>query len=124
MLTKTAIGNLSVEQQELLAQMECRKTQRRLKLLEQARGLDWRSRYFPIYAFFVFLVFVTAYYFNFLHLQEKSLVAFLPLGVVPVFALFAHNSRTNRRLDALLELLDFDREQPQTHGNAKDEQVG
>ena len=110
MLTKDLVGKLSPEQQEILAQMEFRKVQRRLKLLELARGQDWRSRYFPIYIFAVFLSFITIYYFNFFHVQGKPAVVFLPLGVMFVFTLFAYLARTNRRLDALLELQDFDRQ--------------
>ncbi len=123
MLTNAEIGKLSVDQQEILAQMEFRKAQQRVKLLEQARGLDWRSRFFPIYFFAVFLVFVTIYYFDFFRIQEMPLIVFLPLGVVPVFALFAYQSRTNRRLDALLELLDFDREHPEQPGCSRSEKA-
>jgi hypothetical protein len=45
MFTKAEVAKMSVEQQEILAQIELSKTRRRQKLLELARGLDWRSRF-------------------------------------------------------------------------------
>jgi hypothetical protein len=121
MLTKAETGKLSVEQQEILAQMEFRKTQQRLKLLEQARGLDWRSRYFPIYIFAVFLVFLTLYYFDVFHAQAQPAILYLPIGMILVFSLVFHITRVNRRLDALLELMDFDREHPKQPSHSNDE---
>lgn len=124
MLTKAEIGKLSVEQQKILAQMELRKTQQRLKLLEQARGLDRRSRFFPVYIFAVFFILIALFYFNFFHIQEKPAILFLPTGVPLVFMLFFYLSRTNRRLDALLELLDFDQPQPENRSRSNDEKAG
>ena len=109
MLTPDLVKKLSPEQQEILAQMEFRKTQQRLKLLELARGNDWRSRYFPIYIFAVFVLFITLYYFDCLHIQEKPAVLFLPIGMALVFTMCAYIGRTNRRLEALLELMELDR---------------
>ncbi len=111
MLTKDLVGKLSPEQQEMLAQMEFRKGQQRLKLLEVARGNDWRARYFPIYIFAVFLVFVALYYFNCFHVQAQPAIVFMPVGVMLVCSVFAYIGRTNRRLNALLELMDLDREE-------------
>ena len=108
MLTKAEVGKLSVEQQETLAQLELRQAQRRQKLLEQARGLDWRSRYFPLYISGIFLVFISAYYFNFFRCQEQPSIFYFPAGMVVVFTLVFHITRTNRRLDALLELLNLE----------------
>ena len=124
MLTKAEIGKLSVEQQEILAQMELRKARQRQTLLELARGHDWRSRYFPFYIFGVFLVFVTLYYFNFFHAQEQPAILYLPIGMVFVFSLVFHVTRTNRRLDALLELLDFDREEQERRSLQSDKKAG
>ena len=124
MLTKDIIGTLSVEQRELLAQMEFRRTQQRLKLLELARGQDWRSRYSSLYVFAVALLFVGLYCFDCSHVQENPGVIFLPLGVTFVFSLFSYLTRTNRRLDALLELLAFDREHPEINRHAKDGKAG
>ncbi len=117
MLTPDLVKKLSPEQQEILAQMEFRKTQQRLKLLELARGNDWQSRYGPLYIFAVFLIFTTLYYFDCFHVQGKPVIVFLPIGAGLVFMLLAHLSRTNRRLDALLELLDFDREHSKNETN-------
>jgi hypothetical protein len=113
MLTKDLVRKLSPEQQEILAGMEVRKTERRQKLLEQARGLDWRSRYYPVYLFGVFLVFVTLYYFNCFQIQTRPAIVYLPLGVGVVFSLVFYINRANRRLDALLELLESDLKQPE-----------
>ena len=121
MLTKDLVGKLSPEQQEILAQMEFRKVQRRLKLLELARGKDWRSRYFPIYIFVVFLSLITIYSFNFFHVQGKPAVVFLPLGMMFVFAVFAYLARINRRMDTLMDLLDFDREHPESRNRSSNE---
>ena len=109
MLTKAEMEKLPVEQQEILAQLELHKAQRRQKLLEQARGPDWRSRYFPFYIFGIFLVFITLYYFNVAHCQEKPATFILPVVMLFVFTLVFHITRTSRRLDAVLELLDLDR---------------
>lgn len=123
MLTKAVIEKLPVEQQEILAQIEFRKTQHRIKLLELARGNDWRSRYFPFFIFAGFLACITFYSFDFFHIKEKSAVIFLPLGIVFIFSLFTYLGRTNRRLDALLQLLDFDREQAERQKKSTDVHV-
>ena len=109
MLTKAEVGKLSVEQQETLAQLELRQARRRQKLLEQARGLDWRSRYFPFYLSGIFLVFISAYCFNFFRCREQPAVFYFPASMIVVFTLVFHITRTNRRLDALLELLNLER---------------
>ena len=111
MLTKVEVGKLSVEQQETLAQLELRQAQRRQKLLEQARGLDWRSRYFPFYLSGIFLVFISAYCLNFFQYQEQPAVFYFPASMIVVFTLVFHITRTNRRLDALLELLNLERDE-------------
>ena len=111
MLTKAEVGKLSVEQQETLAQLELRQAQRRQKLLEQARGLDWRSRYFPFYLSGIFLVFISAYHFNFFRCRETPDLFYLAASFGLVFTLVFHITRTNRRLDALLELLNLERDE-------------
>jgi len=121
MPTKAEIAKLPVEQQEALAQIVLSQARHREQLLKQARGLDWRSRYWPLYSFAAFMIFVALYYFDFFHAQEKPFILYLPLGMGFVFSLIFHIARTNRRLDALLELLDFDREQQSNRSNSKDE---
>ena len=118
MLTKDLVKKLSPEQQEILAQMEFRKTQQRLKLLELARGNDWQSRYAPVFIFAVFLIFITFYYCDCFHVQGKPEVLLLFLGMGLVFSVIGYLARMNRRLDALLELLDFDREHSKNETNA------
>jgi len=109
MFTKDVVAKLTPEQQEILAQMEFRRTQRQLKLLATARGCDWRSRYFPVFYFGVFLLLLGAYGFNIFPVQAQLASTYLPVGAVMVFLLYGNSSRTNRRLDALLELLDLER---------------
>ncbi|HZF01403.1 MAG TPA: hypothetical protein VE344_05845 [Methylomirabilota bacterium] len=120
MFTKAQIAKLPVEQQEMLAQIELSKTRRREQLLEKARGLDWRSRYWPLYPFAIFMIFVALYYFNSFHLQEKPSVLYLIVGMMFVNGLIFHITRTNRRLDALVELLDFDHKNQGDSNNSKD----
>jgi hypothetical protein len=108
MLTKEQIAQLSVEDQEMLAKMELGKGRRRQLLLQQARGLDRHSRYWPIYFFGVFMLFIGFYYFNFFRVQEKPAILYFFAGISLVNGLIFHISRTNRRLDALVELLDED----------------
>src|SRR6266481_1828311 len=93
MFTKAQIAKLSVEDQEFLARIELSKTRQRQKLLELARGLDWRSRYWPL---------------DFLRVQEKPSLLIFFAGVMVMNGLAFHIGRVNRRLDALVELLDFD----------------
>ena len=108
MLTKEQIAQLSVEDQEMLAKIELGKGRRRQSLLEQARGTDQRSRYWPLYIFGIFIIFVAFYYFNFFHVQENRNVIYFSPWIVVVNGLIFHISRTNRRIDALVELLDED----------------
>src|ERR1019366_2549010 len=102
MFTKAEVAKMSPEQQDVLAQIELSKARRRQKLLDLARGRDWRSRYFPLYVFAVFLIFITLYYLDCFHVQEKPFILYLPLGMSFVFSLISYMTRTDRRLDALL----------------------
>jgi hypothetical protein len=115
---------MSVEQQEILAQIELSKTRRRQKLLELARGLDWRSRFWPLYFFAVFMAFGSFYYFNFFHVQEKPAILYLFAGIMFVNGLIFQISRLDRRVTALLELLDFDRQNQNGSDISKDEKAG
>jgi hypothetical protein len=110
MLSKEIVEKLPVEQQEVLAQLEVCKGQHRQKLLDEARGRDWRSRWFPLYIFGIFLLFLALYYFGFLDLQKKPAILFMPLGMVVIFTFVGFIAQTDRRLNALAELLELDRE--------------
>ena len=120
MWTKAEIAKLTVEQQEVLARFELSIARQRQKLLEQARGLDWRSRYWPIYSFAAFMILIAFYYFDFLHFQEKPSLVIFFASLMFVNGLIFHIARTNRRLDALLELQDFDRQ----HQDGNDSEKG
>ena len=111
MVTKELVGKLSPDQQEILAEMEFCKTQQRLKLLAIARGQDWRSRYFPIYIVAVLVVLIILYSFDCFQVQKQPAVVFLPVGVTLVCSLCAYIARIHRRLDAMLELMESDREE-------------
>jgi len=128
MLTKAQVAKLPVEDQEALAefeaQIELSKARHRQKLLDQARGLDRHSRYWPLYFFAVFMTFVGFYYINFFHIQEKPSLLIFFAAMMFVNGLIFHITRTNRRLDAFLELLDFDRQNQNDSNNSKDEKVG
>lgn len=111
MLNKDLVGKLSPEQQEIFAQMEFRKTKRRLKLEELARGKDWRSRWFPFFIFGGMLACFALSYFGRNQIHDQPAIMLLPLGILLIFILVFHITRTNRRLDALLELMALDREE-------------
>ena len=108
MLTKTQIAKLPVEDQELLANLELSKTRRRQILLEQARGLDWRSRYFPLYVAAALMILVALYYFDPPYFQKNPVTVYFLAAMFVIAVDRFHIQRLNRRLDALLELLDFD----------------
>jgi hypothetical protein len=124
MFTKAEIAKLPVEQQEILARLELSKTKHHQRLLAQARGLDWRSRQFPLYIFAVFPIFITVYYFDWFHIQAKPFILYIPVGMGLVFSLIFSIARINRRLDALLELLDFDRTNQRDSSHSTDEKAG
>ena len=108
MLTKEQIAQLSVEDQETLAKMELGKGRRRQFLLQRARGLDWQTRYYPLYIFVMFLFFITLYYFNIFQIQSKPVVLLIFGSVVAFNVLVFYIGHANRRFNALVELLDED----------------
>jgi len=124
MLTKDIIGKLSLEQREVLAKAEFFKSQRRQKLFEQARGRDWRSRYFPLYIFCVCLVFIGMFCFNLFDCQKSPVICYLLIGIVLASVVRFEIARTNRRVDALLELLDLDRMEREDQKMQTDPKVG
>jgi len=124
MFSKAQIAKLSVEDQELLAEMELSKTRRREQLLERARGQDWQSRYWPLYFLSIFVVLSALYYFDVFHLQKDRMFFYLVGGITVLNVLIFNIARANRRLDALMELLDFDRKNPCGSNNSKDENIG
>jgi hypothetical protein len=125
MVTKDVIAKLPQEQRETLAQVELVKLQRRQRLLEQAHGRDWRSRYFALCFLGVGLVFLIAIFrfigFNF---QKNLAICYLLIGIVFAISAILQSLNTNRRVDALLELLDLDRKEREDEGNQIDPKVG
>ena len=124
MITKAQIAKLSVEDQELLARLELSKTRQREQLLKEARGLDWRSRYFPLYIFVVVIILTALYYFDTSYFQKNPITVYFLAGMFVVAVNRFHIQRLNRRLDALLELLDFDHKNQADSLNSKDEKIG
>ncbi len=121
MIAKARIAKLSVEDQELLARLELSKTRQRQLLLQQARGRDWRSRYFTLFIFTISLVAFELYSFDVFHSKQNPLDFFLVVGAIAIYALHSNNARVNRRLDALLELLEMDRKLQNGVAVSKDE---
>jgi hypothetical protein len=121
MFAKAQIAKLSAEDQELLARLELSKARQRQELLAQARGLDWRSRYFPLFNLAVFIIAAVFYSFDFFHLKQNQIFLLLVVGAIFINALHFHNARVNRRLDALLELLELDRKLQNSGDGSKDE---
>ena len=110
MLTTAEIIKLPVEQQEMMAKMELSRTQRRQKLLAQARGLD-RARFFPVLMFVSFLMLLAFYYFVSVSRADETTKIYslcIVTGISFVNLMIGLHARLNRRLDALLELLDED----------------
>jgi hypothetical protein len=120
MFTKNEVAKMSAEQQEVFAKIELSKTRHRQKLLELARGRDWRSRYFPLYIFAIFIILLAFYYFLPSRLQNSEIIYF-PAGMACAGVLIFHITRLNRRVNALLELLDFDHKNQDDSHNSKDE---
>jgi hypothetical protein len=122
MWTKAELAKLTVEQQEVLARFELSKLRQRQQLIEVARGRDWRSRYFPLYIFTIFIILLAFFYFEPSRLQKPD-VLYYPAGMLCVGVLVFHITRLNRRVDALLELLDFDHKNQNDSKNSKDEKI-
>ena len=96
-LTKDQISRLTPEQQEAIALMEVTHMKKRQKLLACARGSRLALVAFPF--LLVFLVFGVSYY-------KLSLPNTLFLIAMCFWSLF---TIINRRLDAMMELLEHDK---------------
>jgi hypothetical protein len=130
MFTKAEIGKLSVEQREALAKFEFSNAQRRSQLLEQARGLPggWLRQFVRQTAVVWLAVVGFAFILPHLDAAERLNALYVLCGLAFIDILIGMriarlNARLNRRLDALLELLDFDR-QHQNDNDGSKEKVG
>jgi hypothetical protein len=125
MFTKAEVAKMSAEQQEVLAKIELSKLRQRQQLIEVVRGRDWRSRCVPIFIWTPFLIFLAMELCNVFDSKQMTYVIYISFGLAFFSSLIcALNARNNQRLNALLELLDFDR-QKQDGGNvSKDEKAG
>lgn len=125
MFTKAQITKLPVEQQELLAQLELSKVRQRQQLIEVVRGRDWRSRCVPIFIWIPCLILFVMESCNVFDSKEMTYVIYVSFGLVFFSSLIcALNARNNKRIDALLELLDFDHKNQDDSNISKDEKIG
>jgi len=129
MLTKAEIARLPAEDQETLAQLELSKVQQRQQLLKEVlgHGDSWHSYLGPI----LVMIFCTSA-FIFLTFQEEKengkLGFFLTCAVlgltVLISAIQAHTDRINRRLDALLKLLEMDHKLQNEDEGTNEKKIG
>jgi archaellum biogenesis protein FlaJ (TadC family) len=126
MWTKAEVAKLTVEQQEVLARFELSKARQRDQLLKEARGRDERGdrRYLLATALAVifFITFLMVFKSASNGVRMYFLYALCGLQIINV-VIQMHTARINRRLDALLKLLDLDYKD-QADRNSKDEKIG
>jgi hypothetical protein len=102
-ITKDQIQQLTPEQQEALASIEVQRAQKRQQLLEQSRRYR-AQQWLPALVLSILLllpVFTFQRFFSF---------CIICLAVSLWFLIQFHAAGINRRLDALLELLESDKE--------------
>jgi Flp pilus assembly protein TadB len=125
MFTKAEAAKLPVEQQEILAQLELSNLRQRQQLLKEAHGLDWRSRYFPIYTFVIFLILIAFSCFAPVSEEVRMYALYVLAGLMFVSCVvYAHTTRINRRLDALLKLLEMEHKFQNSGDISKDKKIG
>jgi hypothetical protein len=124
MFTKAEVAKMSTEQQEVLAQIELSKLRQRQQLIEVVRGSDWRSRCVPIFIWTPCVILFVLELCNVFDSKEMTYVIYVSFGLVFFSSLICVlNTRNNQRLNALLELLDFDHKNPDDSNNSKDEKI-
>jgi hypothetical protein len=98
-LTKEQLEKLTPQQQELLAGVEAQRLRKREALLRQTRL--YRG-FYAIPAFFVLAAFV-------IMVRDTTKTMLLPFCIIALGGLIHfHAAGVNRRIDALVELLDAD----------------
>ena len=116
MWTTAEMADLTVEEREVLAR--CKLSLEREQLLKEVRGRrDWRSvlEIVPIIA-----IFGTIY----LCSDDQNLKQMVAFFFMMILLLQLKDNSNDRRLDALLELLDFDRKSRDDSNNSKTEKAG
>jgi Zn-dependent protease with chaperone function len=96
-LTKGQIRQLTPEQQEAIATMEVTRIKKRQKLLACARGSRLALIVFP------FLLVVAIFGLSYFKMPFQIILMFLVICIWPLFMVI------NRRLDAMMELLEDDK---------------
>ena len=109
MLSKEQIAKLSIEDQETLATLELGRVQRRVFLLQQARGLNKSRRIIWAKLSALLLALVTFYFILEIIKAAPNNLMLAVLGVTIVnFIISSFTASINQRLDALVELLEED----------------
>jgi hypothetical protein len=125
MFTKAEVAKLPVEQQEILARLELSNLRQRQQFLKEAHGLDWRSRYFPIHIFAIYLILIAFYYLAPVSEKVRMYALYVLAGLMFVnCVIYMHTARIDRRLDALLKLLETEHKLQNSGDISKDEKVG
>lgn len=105
-ITKEILRHLPPEQQEALATMELDRAMKRQRLLDEVGGHPV-TRWFPVlFMLFVFCAFFLAV---FITSGRYAPAIILPAALVPCLLIQVQIASINRRLDALVELLDEDK---------------
>ena len=103
-ITKEQIQQLTSEQQETLASIEIQHTQKRQRLLERARRYR-AQQWLPV------LVLIILYFIPIFALEKFLPFCIICLAVSLWFLIQFHAAGVNRRLDALMELLEADKKE-------------
>jgi hypothetical protein len=114
-ITKEQFQQLSPEQQEALASMELQRAKKRLRLLEEVRGRAGMRSLPSLFAPFVMLILIVSMFLT----EESGLLTdgwYAPTGIlclamIPCFYIQVQVALQNRRLDALVEVLEEERKE-------------
>ena len=116
MLAKTQIQELNDDQQATLAEVELRLAQKRQKLLQQARGNSLRFRGITVLLLIPPLFCLIAF-------RTTVGLPMVLFAVLFAFIIQVQGIYINRRLDALLELLDLETKGLSQARKSEDSQV-
>jgi len=126
MWTKTEVAKLTIEQRETLARFELSKARQRDQLLKEVRGRgEWGNRRILLAAALVvtsFIIFLVLFRYASNGVRVYFLYALCGFQTINV-VIQMHTARINRRLDALLELMEYDRQNQDDSRNSKTEKL-
>jgi hypothetical protein len=107
-ITKEILRQLPPEQQEALATMELERAMKRQRLLDEVGGHPV-TRWLPV--LFMLFVFCALFLAVFIITGRYAPGIILPVALVPCCLIQVQMVSINRRLDALVELLDDDKKE-------------